>query len=159
MFISSSGKITNTTAHLQSTINEIEHNTELFILGDVNINFSSNTPSYRKLQTLLLHNTLLQLINSYTRITNNSKSILDHIYSNSHFIKEAGSIDFNISDHLITYVIRKRQTLIYSHETTLTCIATTYFDIDIFNEILANHKWDHLYYTTDPKIYRLEPNI
>ena len=35
-------------------------------------------------------------------------STIDLIYTNSEYVSESGCIDINISDHLATYVTRKR---------------------------------------------------
>ena len=84
---------------------------EAYILGDFNINLiSKNTvsnSSKRYKEFCTLHG-LKQLIESPTRVTENTSSLLDHILTNSHDkISQAGVIDAGLSDHQITYCTRK----------------------------------------------------
>ena len=53
-------------------------------------------------------NGFTQLIDTPTRVTNNSSSLIDHIYTNdTRKISQSGVIESGISDHFITYCTRK----------------------------------------------------
>ena len=75
------------------------HNQEVYILGDLNINLvNSNNldpnTSQRKYRELCRQHSLKQLINTPTRITVQTSTILDHILTNSeNKVSESGVID------------------------------------------------------------------
>ena len=80
---------------------------ELILGGDVNIDYNtSKTNEWFKTMDDL---GLKQLIQSPTRIVNNSKnSIIDHIYTNSDkYIHNYGTIEFEISNHKPVFICRK----------------------------------------------------
>lgn len=99
-----SGKIPEAIQEFQSIINNLESNIELYVKGDLNIDYNMNSASYKKLTTFETRNNLLQYITSYTRITRNSATLVDHAYTNSQNITESGVIDLNMSDHYAIYI-------------------------------------------------------
>jgi len=80
---------------------------ELFILGDLNIDYLNDLrkPAY---DNCLKAANLKQLIQTPTRITLNTLTLLDHILSNSMHINRSGVITCGMSDHDVIYVVRKR---------------------------------------------------
>lgn len=143
-----SGIISEAIQEIQTAINNLDINTEVFVIGDFNIDYNMNSASYKKLSTFETKKNLTQYIVSYTRITNKSATIVDHAYTNSLKIIESGVIDINMSDHYAIFIIRKK-THIPHNKTTFTCRATKYFDREIFCEILKDHNWNELYTETD----------
>ena len=98
----------NFLTRLEESLAKVEPGTELFILGDLNIDFkNSETSLYKSLTGLLDLNGLSQIIDEPTRITPTSSSILDHvIVSMKEKIKGSGVIGVGFSDHLITFCSR-----------------------------------------------------
>lgn len=88
-------------------------NQEVYILGDLNINLRytgrripNGIKRYREFCTL---HGLKQLIESPTRITQNTSTILDHILTNSKdMILEVGTLETGLSDHQLIYCTRKK---------------------------------------------------
>ena len=100
--------------------------TDIFILGDMNINVflegknifrnaKTYTSSSSPVETILKKYkefcstfSLVQMINSPTRITNNSVSLIDHVLTNSSDkISNSGVIDTGLSDHQLIFCTRK----------------------------------------------------
>ena len=54
------------------------------IAGDININIIDSDKSFDYLNTMANHN-YISCINKYTRITNNSNSCLDHIFTKKYY--------------------------------------------------------------------------
>ena len=85
---------------------------EVYILGDFNINLlSKETLCIRKpkyyTEFCSLHG-LRQLLNSPTRITESTSTLLDHILTNSvDRVSQSGILDIGLSDHMLTYCTRK----------------------------------------------------
>ena len=49
-----------------------------------------------------------QMIQNLTRLTNNTRILIDHTYTNSlNYIPEAGCLDTGVSNHMMVYAIRE----------------------------------------------------
>ena len=85
---------------------------ELYIFGDLNCNMLQlNLSTTKKLQEIMELCQLTQLIDSPTRITNSSQSLLDvAITSTPEKIISSGVLHLGIIDHSLIYVIRKLNT-------------------------------------------------
>ncbi len=82
---------------------------DIVMMGDYNINLQGNDVSTRKLKNSMRSNLLHPLISSPTRVTNTTKSVIDHIWvSNQDFYATSGVTDNGLSDHHLVYVARKR---------------------------------------------------
>ena len=94
---------------------------EVYILGDLNINLihkSSDTSNgIKRYKEFCSHHGLKQIINSPTRVTDKSSSLLDHILTNSFpKISQHGVLDLGLSDHQLIYCTRKAtRTKIHKH--------------------------------------------
>ena len=87
---------------------------EFIIMGDFNINaLNKNSEEMKDLTNLMSSYGLKQFINQITRF-GNSDNCLDHIYSNSDYIKSSGTLDWNYSDHQAVFVSRKKSKKITS---------------------------------------------
>lgn len=97
--------------NLQLIVNRLDSgNTELFILGDLNCNMlpSHNNSPKNELNSLCELHQLDQLISTPTRITSNTRTLIDIILTNRpHRIVSSGVIHLSISDHSLVYAIRK----------------------------------------------------
>ena len=99
---------------------------DVFILGDININIFLNgknilqnnksylsncinlEANFKKYREFCSTFSLVQMINSPTRITTHSSSLIDHILTNgSEKISNAGVIDIGLSDHQLIFCTRK----------------------------------------------------
>ena len=83
-------------------------NQEVYILGDFNINVLDNS-SISKLytETCSLHG-LKQIIESHTRITEHTSTLIDHILTNSvENISQSGVLEIGLSDHQAIFCTRK----------------------------------------------------
>ena len=56
---------------------------DVIFMGDMNIDYSLHNLNFRKLHAFLKHHHLDQLVDKPTRVTNTSKTIIDHIYCNN----------------------------------------------------------------------------
>ena len=95
-------------------------NQEVYILGDLNINLNNKNDSSngikRYKEFCSLHG-LKQIIETPTRTTDRSSSLLDHILTNSFSkISQQGVLDLGLSDHQLIYCTRKTtRTKIHEH--------------------------------------------
>ena len=86
------------------------HKREIVIMGDLNINLlHPNFTGSKQLKELCRDFNLTQLIETPTKITQATKTLLDIIITNMNFIKVSGVHDYVISDHLPVFGVRKKQ--------------------------------------------------
>ena len=83
-------------------------NDEIIIFGDFNIDLLNPTSKNRWLDNVTSPLLLNQLISEPTRITNSSRTLIDHIYSSkSDNIAKSGVIKYSLSDHFMIVASRE----------------------------------------------------
>ena len=82
---------------------------DIAILGDFNLDISKRC-NVNKINKLSNHSNLKQLINDYTRITENTKSKLDLAFvSKADKVSSSGVHSLGLSDHSMIYIVRKNK--------------------------------------------------
>ena len=104
------GSTHNALEALNKALNKLNlRRKDFFLLGDFNINYKSKkSPDYKKLSFFESVNSLSQIITSATRVSANSKSLIDLILTNADYIAGAGTLDTFVSDHQPIYMIKKK---------------------------------------------------
>ena len=86
---------------------------ELILLGDFNVDFSSKAAgdckqNKQKLLNFTRSMDMSQLITEPTRITNNSRSLIDLVFvNNEHCTVDSGVVPLSLSDHSLVYCVVK----------------------------------------------------
>ena len=147
---------------LTDTINRLPNNnsTDIFMLGDFNINYADNrNPARKNLKDLESLTGLKQLITETTRFARNG-SIIDLIYTNSDGMMNAGTLNLNVSDHEAIFVTRKKAKERYKVVESFGRSYTKYNKSE-FHAQLRNCNWDVLNSLTDVNEYWnvIEENI
>ena len=124
---------------------------DVFMLGDFNVNYKNKkSPEYKKFHFFAQSNSLSQHINTVTRNTNKTQSLIDLILTNSTFVEQAGTLDHYISDHQPIYLVHKK-----SRDTRETAkfSGRSYrnFDEKIFSNKLRELDWDKYSLIKDPE--------
>ena len=105
------------TKQLDDLIKKLQNRYQLYILGDMNIDFlkCNSHAQTEEYQDMLHSNNILPRITKPTRITNHTATLIDHIYTNNinHMISGIATID--ISDHLPTFCIAVDIPAIYQY--------------------------------------------
>ena len=125
--------------------------THCILIGDLNMDFSKQD-SVEQFYTKLLCLDLKQLILTPTRITNTSKTTIDHIYTNiNHCSVCSGTIVGDISDHLPVFAIFENIYTNSSMSQTDTVSYRSYknFSLDKFRQDLSIQPWNEVYMHTD----------
>ena len=118
---------------------------KIFLLGDFNVNFKNkSSPEFKSLDFFVKVNSLSQLITKPTRITNNSKSLIDLVMTNSKYISDSGTLDHFISDHQPVFAVKKKGR---DHRPTVEFEGRSYrnFDRELFKTELLHDSWDDFY--------------
>lgn len=95
------------TKQLDDLIKELQNRYQLYILGDMNIDFVKYNHHAQTEEYLdMLHsNNILPIITKFTRITNYTTTLIDHKYTNSTNQMIYGIATVDISDQLPTFCI------------------------------------------------------
>ena len=105
--------------YLNDSVHSVSSNSnaDIFILGDMNINYMNKGCYHRKnLQNFERLTGLRQIINEVTRMNPKMDnigltvggSLIDLIYTNCDIIAESGTLNWAIADHEVIYVTRKK---------------------------------------------------
>ena len=127
-------------------------NNSFYVLGDFNINLMQTNNNFVKSYL----NNILSLsckcaIDLPTRITENSKTLLDHIYvdENKHLYM-SGVILSNISDHFGTFISISTKKLNKAKPNQLIIRDMNNFNYEMFSEELENHLQVENFAESDP---------
>lgn len=88
------------------TLEEIcEQNCDVLITGDFNIDWSKDSFYKQQIERTLNDNGMKQIVKSHTRITENTKTLIDYVVTNTKNIAVQNSFTNKISDHEIIEII------------------------------------------------------
>lgn len=96
----------NLCSYLKSCLNKLPKGAEVICIGDFNINWLQCNGLTSLMKDFARSSNLSQLIESPTRITEHSSTLIDLIFSNSRSITKSGSAYFGLSDHNLIYCIK-----------------------------------------------------
>ena len=125
-------------------------NKEIIITGDFNIDLSRNYCHRHNLVQLFQQYSCTQLINESTRITENTSTLIDHIWAyDLNNVKKSGVIPVGISDHNLVYIIRKVNSGFikdkYSCHTSVKYRCFKHFNRDRYLNDLDSADWSGVY--------------
>ena len=105
------GSIKEFTRTLSKLIEPIDQDrSDLVIIGDFNIDYSNKIMLQTSgLMRLELKDSLTQIVKHYTRISKESKTTIVLIYTDMKNISKAVVINYDLSDHLPIFFIKKKQ--------------------------------------------------
>ena len=151
LYMPASGDVQKATKYLDNCLKAVNlEKTDIFILGDMNINFKSrSTPNYKRVNFFAQSNGLTQFIKNTTRNTDKSKSLLDIAFSNSKFVSLSGTLNHFISDHQPLFLVHKKNR---DKRKSVEFRGRSYrdFDNDGFRKELFKNDWDDFYELSDP---------
>ncbi|CAG2201688.1 unnamed protein product [Mytilus edulis] len=111
----------------------INHNSDIILVGDFNIDFLKPNKQPQKWLSLLETYNLNQIIQEATRVTPDSSTLIDHVYvTNKDLILESHVAKFSISDHYPVCLTRKEKNSTYIKKDIHTTIS--YRNFKKFNE-------------------------
>ncbi len=132
--------------HFQSILEKIEaENKDVVVIGDVNCDLLTDNPSCytKKMKEITDSFNMTQLIKEATRVTENSESLIDHIYTTCPGkITKSGVLHTGISDHSYVYAImgKVRNTSVNEHKYS-TNRNFKHFDDVLFKSDMCKVNW------------------
>ena len=146
-----SGKLDRALTYLNECIKTLDLcKMELYILGDLNVNYKNQSScEYKKVKFFGQANGLAQLITTTTRNTDKTKSLLDLVLTNSKYISVSGTLNHYISDHQPIFVVKKKGR---DTRPSVDFQGRSYrnFDKTVFRDKLVGRDWDNFYDISDP---------
>ena len=99
------GNIDGFISNLADSLNYIDtENSEIVLVGDFNIDYSTKNQLRRKLDEFALQHSLSQIICKPTRVTENSSTTIDLMFvNNTHRVVQSDVLQSSISDHSIVF--------------------------------------------------------
>lgn len=124
-------------------------NFELFVVGDLNINLLTRSRDSVLFSETCGYFSLFNLINTPTRITvGGSSSLIDICVTNSKNIVQSGTIEYNISDHLMVFAVSKSLRHDKGIEKCKQKIRSfRSYDVELVKESLNNFNWGRYFAT------------
>ena len=137
-------------------IANLKQNTDIFVLGDSNINMlDRKTASTKELDFTMKALGLTQVVKEPTRTAfkngTSSSTLLDLIFTNSPYIKATSTLDMNLSDHLAVLVTRKK-VMVKREKINFAGRSYRNYDKEKFQENLAAEDWSTFFQNFDPDI-------
>ncbi len=136
VFYQSLSSVENVLSSLYATYNHV------ILMGDLNINFLSNSVEYKYLQSLLQVFSLKQIITDPTRVSRNSSTLIDIICVNDNIdVLNSGTMGMlNMTDHRLIY------SLVSIVAPKLVKKTITYRDFKHFNKLEFEQDLQHINY-------------
>ena len=146
-------------AAISEALDDVENidRMEVVVMGDFNVDYSKKrTASFDHLRKFETQHQLQQEIVATTRWSKNSRTTIDLIFTNVKYCTSSGVVNYNISDHMLVYMIKKKprnckETKIHKgrsySECTQELIELALSECDarpILNETDPNHCWELL---------------
>jgi len=129
---------------------------EIILMGDMNINLKNSTTNTlgntRKLLNILDSVNLKQVISEFTRVSSNTKTLIDHAYvSNPKAIIHTAVPVYGVSDHYPICITRKyTKTRAKTHGKQICYRNMNNFNIDTFMNDMFNVSWNDVKICTSP---------
>ena len=128
------------TKYLSSCIDNLQKNSEVFILGDFNVDVSKRNNLSSLIGEICKSKVLTQHVSSPTRVTEHSSTTIDLVLSNSKHAKDCEVVNLGISDHSLVY-IRRERTKIDRRGRKVKIRSLKKFNDQAFLEDLGNLDW------------------
>ena len=123
----------------------------LVIIGDFNIDYTNKkTLQQTGLSGLETKYSLAQQIKHHTRISRESKTTIDLIYTDMKNITKCGVLNYDVSDHLPIFFVKKQQRIKMKKKITYGRSYKRY-NVETFLRLLDNQNWENYFEITNPE--------
>ena len=133
---------------LISCFSKIPKNSEVFILGDFNCDMLRKNHLSSAINDLCKDKSLVQYVDSPTRVTQTSSTLIDLILSNSKEATECQVVDLGLSDHSLVCIKRSKLKIKKSPRFVISRSFKN-FNQEAFLDDLGNLDWSKVIHTND----------
>lgn len=147
------GKLQSAIDILSDSTEEIRRSTsgEIVILGDFNVDMLPNNIQSRNLSMFATAARVSQIIKSPTRISNATSTLIDHIYTDMNNISDTGTLNYNLTDHLPVFVVKKKMRNSIKYKEIL-CRSYRNLDETQFRKDIESIDFFDIFTSNDPEI-------
>ena len=140
---------TDFTDHLEKNLSFLRSDCETYLLGDFNIDCNSSHPLLKAYKQVLSIYDLVQIISEPTRITESSKSIIDHIVTNRREnLAQFGVVPMGLSDHMLIYCSRRISRGHFKNQNSTKIRSLKNYTPEAFHEKLCDANWRPCFMST-----------
>ena len=137
--------------YIRNCLNEIGDmsKTDIFFMGDFNIDYNKKSSAEcKELINLMSSYGFKQFITDITRF-GSKNTCIDLIFSNCDYIKNAGTLDLNYSDHQAIFITKKKQ---ITKTNKMKFYGRSYknYATDVYKEKVQQLDWAELFDLDDP---------
>lgn len=146
-----SGSLTTALDLIKDIWNKVcdnKNNRDVYVVGDLNLNLLVNSHFSKTFAEICSQFSLYSLVNIPSRITRSTSTLIDLIVTSCTKIVSSGVIEYNISDHLILYSVKKHIKHKVSRIKTRARNFENY-DLDLIKENLVSYNWGRFYAKND----------
>lgn len=147
------GNVQSALDKLESIVSSIRLSTSGYtvVTGDLNIDLLTDNACTMKVRQFCNACQVEQVIKCPTRISSRSSTLIDHVYSNSPYLAQSGTIDCNLSDHFPVFCIFKksRDRIQYKQ---VTGRSLRHLDEADFRSDILNFDHDTIFSDDDPDL-------
>ena len=138
-----------TLSNVLSTISN--SNKEIIIIGDINANYLNNK-DHKPLKELFQINGFHQTIKGATRITKDSETLIDVIFTNTrNNLTKSEVVTSSLSDHDLIMCKRKINNTKFSAK-TIRCRDYSNYDVTIIRNELSLENWEDVFDAKEPNV-------
>ena len=145
------GKYRDFIQYITQRLNQIDRSrSDTLLIGDFNIDFNDKKLMANSTLDILENKYgLKQMVKTDTRITDSSSTCIDLIFTDISNIMDSGVINYNISDHLPIYLIKKK---IRNKIVKKNVAGRSYlrYDREVFKRLLHLQDWSEFDIAMDP---------
>ena len=131
------------TKYLSSCFDNLRKDSEVFILGDFNVDVAKKNNLSSLISELCKSRVLTQHVSSPTRVTEHSSTTIDLAISNSSHARDCSVVNIGISDHSLVF-LRREKTKINRQPRTITTRSFKNFNQEAFLDDLGNLDWSDM---------------
>ena len=137
--------------NLENCLDRIDlDNTDIFIMGDFNIDFLDNQNDIvKKFNNVINQWGCRKLVSNTTRYSRQKESCIDQIVTHSNIILSKGVADVNLSDHQLVYVQRKKGKM-PTKKVNFQGRSYRNYNSIMFEDSLAEMDWEKFFGKNEP---------
>ncbi|MEM6812708.1 MAG: endonuclease/exonuclease/phosphatase family protein, partial [Pseudomonadota bacterium] len=130
-------------SYLSDCVDNLPNNSEIFIMGDFNVDMSKKNTLTSLINDLCKSKVLTQHVTSPTRVTNTSSTMIDLVLSNSLNAKDCKVVDLGLSDHSLLHIRRDKLTICRPQK-SVTSRSYKNFNEELFLADLKSMDWTNV---------------
>ena len=128
---------------LEKTLNNLKSiGAETVIMGDFNVDFSKTTSTTKNLQRITKSFCLKQLIKGFTRVTQQTRTLIDLFFTSRPELYFAGAIPVGFTDHSPIFGVRRLHRMKRPPPKIIETRNYKHYDPALFREELEHIPWE-----------------